>query len=256
MNSTQQVPTAYSRFCRSSLPLLLCCVLLPLYVFGWLTEAVWNRNGLNCDIPTLAFIHLHATPVRDALMVWVTRTGDVRSVLLLAVFALAVLLRQQKRRDATFLVCAVGGALLLDFVIKNAIHRVRPHLWESPAPEFDFSFPSGHSTGTMALMVTLVALAWRTRWRYAALFFGAFYVLCVGFSRLYLGVHYPSDVLGGWILSFAWVSGLILARGIQFASANLVHAKKCVLLADTSSNETESDTSPPPLQNRSGAQGH
>jgi membrane-associated phospholipid phosphatase len=256
MNSTQQVPTTHSRFRRSSLPLLFCCFLLPLYVFGWLTEAVWNRNGLNCDVPTLVFIHQRATPVRNAVMVWVTRTGDPRTVLLLGAFALVVLLRKQKRRDAAFLVCAVGGALMLDFVIKNAIHRVRPHLWESPAPEFDFSFPSGHSTGTMALMVALVALAWRTRWCYTALFFGAFYVLNVGFSRLYLGVHYPSDVLGGWILSYAWVSGLILARGILFASVNLVHAKKCVLLADSSSNETKSDTSPPPLQNRSGAQGH
>jgi hypothetical protein len=89
---------------------------------------------------------------------------------------------------------------------------VRPHLWASPAPEFDFSFPSGHSTGMMALTIALVVIAWRTRWRYAVIGFGAFYVGCVGFSRLYLGVHYPSDVLGGWALSFAWVSGMIFIR--------------------------------------------
>jgi protein tyrosine phosphatase (PTP) superfamily phosphohydrolase (DUF442 family) len=85
-------------------------------------------------------------------------------------------------------------------------------LWASPAPEFSFSFPSGHSTGTMALVLTLVILLWRTRWRYPAIFVGAFHVIAVGFSRLYLGVHYPSDVLGGWMLALAWVSGISLSR--------------------------------------------
>jgi membrane-associated phospholipid phosphatase/protein tyrosine phosphatase (PTP) superfamily phosphohydrolase (DUF442 family) len=184
------------------------CVLLPLYGLGWLIEAVWNRNGLSCDVPMLNFIHRCATPARDTLMVWMTHAGGVKAAIFLAALTVIVLLRKPTRRDALFLACAVGGALLLDLFIKNAIHRVRPHLWTSPAPEFDFSFPSGHSTGTMSFIVALVVIAWRTRWHWAVFFGGACYVAAVGFSRLYLGVHYPSDVLGGWLLALAWVGGI------------------------------------------------
>jgi membrane-associated phospholipid phosphatase/protein tyrosine/serine phosphatase len=184
------------------------CVLLPLYGFGWLIEAVWNRNGLSCDVPILNFIHRCASPTRDTLMVWMTHAGGVKTAIFLAALTVIVLLRKPTRRDALFLACAVGGALLLDLFIKNAVHRVRPHLWTSPAPEFDFSFPSGHSTGTMSFIVALVVIAWRTRWRWAVLFGGACYVAAIGFSRLYLGVHYPSDVLGGWLLALAWVGGI------------------------------------------------
>jgi membrane-associated phospholipid phosphatase/protein tyrosine phosphatase (PTP) superfamily phosphohydrolase (DUF442 family) len=211
--------------------LLLLGLLLPLFCFGWLAENVWNRDGLTCDVSILTAIHRHATPVRDVLMVWVTRAGGVKAVLALAVLTVVVLSRKAVWRHAAFLAGAVGGALLLDWFIKNAIHRIRPHLWLSPAPEFDFGFPSGHATGTMALVLALGMIAWRTRWRYTALFCGALYVGSVGFSRLYLGVHYPSDVLGGWILSFALVNGLILARRISVADSRAVRTKQFLLCA-------------------------
>lgn len=214
-----------------ALILFLAGVLLPLFCFGWLAEAAWNRDGLSCDVSILNGIHRHATPARDAVIVWITRVGGVKVALVLAALAIAVLLRKPARRDAAFLACAVGGALLLDWFVKNAIHRIRPHLWLSPVPEFDFSFPSGHATGTMAFVFTLAVIAWPTRWRYAVIFCGGVYVSCVGFSRLYLGVHYPSDVLGGWILSFAWVDGLILARRTSVAGAPAMPAKQFVLRA-------------------------
>jgi undecaprenyl-diphosphatase len=116
-----------------------------------LVETVWNRNGLNCDIPTLNFIHQFATPVLDMLMVLVTRAGSVKIVLLLTVLSACALAFKRRWRDAAFLLVAVSVALAWGWFFKNAVHRVRPHLWLSPAPEYDFSFPSGHSTGTMSL---------------------------------------------------------------------------------------------------------
>jgi membrane-associated phospholipid phosphatase/protein tyrosine phosphatase (PTP) superfamily phosphohydrolase (DUF442 family) len=187
---------------------LLIVVLLLSYGFGWLVEAVWNRNGLNDDSATLNFIHQFATHGRDTTMVWITRAGSVKTVLALTVLTAFMLALKKRRRDAAFLLPLVGGALALAWFFKNAIHRVRPHLWQSPAPEFDFSFPSGHATGTVSFMVALVVIAWRTRWRWPVLFGGLFYVVAVGFSRLYLGVHYSSDVLGGWLLALAWVGGI------------------------------------------------
>lgn len=211
--------------------LLVFGVLLPLFCFGWLADAVWNRNGLTCDVPILTLIHQFATPARDVLMVWVTRMGGVKVVLLFTGVASFELMRRQKRRETLFICISVGGALLLDWFIKNAIHRVRPHLWVSPAPEFDFSFPSGHSTGTMALAIGLAVIAWRARWRWRVVLCGCIYVAAVGFSRLYLGVHYPSDVLGGWALSIMWVCALALL--VNGAQTNAISPKKIGWLAAT-----------------------
>jgi undecaprenyl-diphosphatase len=70
------------------------------------------------------------------------------------------------------------------------------------------SFPSGHAMASMALAVALIVLLWPTRWRYPMLLGGIFFTIMVGLSRIYLGVHYPSDVLAGWVASLAWVMGL------------------------------------------------
>jgi undecaprenyl-diphosphatase len=75
-------------------------------------------------------------------------------------------------------------------------------------PESTFSFPSGHAMQSMAVGAALVILLWETRWRYVALLLSASFVLAVGLSRIYLGVHYPSDILAGWAASVAWVVGL------------------------------------------------
>jgi membrane-associated phospholipid phosphatase len=60
----------------------------------------------------------------------------------------------------------------------------------------------------MTLVVALVILTWGTRWRWLVLIVGSLYVLTIGWTRLYLGVHYPSDILAGWMLSIAWTVGL------------------------------------------------
>ena len=91
---------------------------------------------------------------------------------------------------------------------KQLFARERPSLWESIAPEATYSFPSGHAMGSMTLAAVLILLAWRTRWRWpVALLTGAFTVL-VGLSRVYLGVHYPSDILAGWAAALAWTVGI------------------------------------------------
>src|SRR3546814_8426441 len=93
---------------------------------------------------------------------------------------------------------ATGGSGLLTVVAKQAFARDRPSLWESIAPEHNFSFPSGHAMGSMTLAAVLVLLAWPTRWRWPVVAAMAVFVPMVGLSRVYLGVHFPSDILAGW----------------------------------------------------------
>ena len=69
----------------------------------------------------------------------------------------------------------------------------------------------------MALIFAIAGLAAPTRWRWLAISVGGAFVLLVGLSRVYLGVHYPSDVLAGWCAALAWVSGLLLLRHVRGA---------------------------------------
>ena len=66
------------------------------------------------------------------------------------------------------------------------------------------SFPSGHAVGSMALASSLVLLTWRSKWRWLTLMGGGMFVVIVGVSRIYFGLHYASDIVGGWLLALAW----------------------------------------------------
>ncbi len=76
------------------------------------------------------------------------------------------------------------------------------------------AFPSGHAANSMAMALTVVVLAWRTRWRWLALVSCALFVSLIGISRVYLGYHYPTDVAAGWLFSLGWVAGICLLSGV------------------------------------------
>jgi membrane-associated phospholipid phosphatase len=201
------------RFVRARWQLLLLLFLgigLPLIAFGLLAQDVWTRGGLGWDEPILRYVHNHATPGRDAAMKFISDIGHRYGVVPGAVAVVLALLVARRRGNALFFAVAVGGAGVLNQGAKLFFRRSRPDLWLSaaPAPEHTYSFPSGHAMGSMALVAALAVLAWPTRWRWWAILLGGVFTLLVGFSRVYLGVHYPSDVIAGWAASLAWVLGV------------------------------------------------
>ncbi|GAA5512426.1 hypothetical protein Dcar01_01140 [Deinococcus carri] len=185
---------------------LLLGVGIPVAMFAKTAQEVWEEGGFSFDMPTLEFIHRFATPALDHLMVFITTLAGPIVLPVVTLLLAALFWWRHHHRWAVYLILTVGGASGLMFVIKTLVHRVRPHLWVSPAPETDFGFPSGHSTASVSL--ALILLAWPTRWRWPVLVIAVVYALLVGFSRLYLGVHYPSDVLGAWGAGIAWTAGL------------------------------------------------
>lgn len=203
--------TALQTLSRYPWLLPLTALTAVLGAFGKLAEDVWNHEPFRWDVPLLADLHQAATPFWDRTMLALTTLGGAKAMALVAAGVLLWLIYRRLRVQAIFFTLAVGGAALLNPLLKQIFHRTRPDLWPQMTPEHDYSFPSGHAMGSLAVVGALVVLAWPTRWRWGVTVGGSLFVLGVGFSRLYLGVHFPSDVLAGWAAALVWVGGVALA---------------------------------------------
>jgi undecaprenyl-diphosphatase len=156
-----------------------------------------------------------ASSATTTLMKAVTFVGGPTIVLPVALVVGGWLFYRRRAHDGLFLLGAVAGAYVLEETAKAAWHRARPDLWPSLAHARGYAFPSGHATGSIAFALAIAVLAWSTRWGRLALGVGVAFALAVGLSRVYLGVHYPSDVAAGWLLGTAWVT--VLAAMTRFA---------------------------------------
>ncbi|WP_367381992.1 phosphatase PAP2 family protein [Stenotrophomonas cyclobalanopsidis] len=192
------------------LVLVFAGVLLPLAGFVALADEVHEFESFHFDAPLLWQMHGLHSPWLDRCFVLLSKLGYEWFLIPADVLIVGALLWRRRWREATFVaVCFVGSALL-NMGSKQFFQRDRPSLWESIAPESTFSFPSGHAMGTMTLAATLVLLAWNTRWRWPVLVLAPLFSLLVSLSRVYLGVHYPSDILAGWCAALVWVVGCYL----------------------------------------------
>ena len=183
-------------------------VLLPLWGFAGLVDELREQEVFFFDIPVMLALHKMATPGVDAFFVLMSKLGYLWGVLPLDVGIIGWLIWRRRFRDGLFFGLAIVGSLILNLAAKNHFTRIRPDLWLSLQPETTFSFPSGHAMGSVTLCVALVLLLWPTRWRWWVLIAASSFVLLVGMSRIYLGVHYPSDILAGWTAGTAWVMAM------------------------------------------------
>jgi undecaprenyl-diphosphatase len=150
-----------------------------------------------------------------------TLGGGVIRVAVLALIVVALLIAQYWW-SAALTVVATGGAALLETLMKLVVGRPRPHLFPHAVAADGSSFPSGHATNTCACALVMIYLLWHMFQHRGLTTAGAallmVFVLLVGLSRIVLGVHYPTDVLGGYALAGAWV-GTALACFVPALSA-------------------------------------
>ena len=192
------------------LALLFVGVLAPLWLFAELADEVHGMEAMVFDDALLRRLHDWTSPFLDRFFVWFSLAGYRYGVVPLDILISLGLLAARRWREAAFAIVAFAGSALLNLATKQFFQRQRPELWDSIAPEHTFSFPSGHAMGSMTLAAVVVLLAWHTRWRGWVLAAALLFTGLVGVSRLYLGVHYPSDVLAGWAAGLAWTSGVYL----------------------------------------------
>ncbi|MFD2719975.1 phosphatase PAP2 family protein [Hymenobacter monticola] len=182
----------------------------PWCVFIKVAQEVWEDKGFRGDQAILEFLYAHANPGLNAVALWMARAGGTLWTPVVEAAVLLGLLLARQRRAALFFILSVGGAGALNLFAKLLLARARPAFWVSIAPETTYSFPSGHAMGAAALALTLGVLLWPTRARWMAVVLGMAWALLMGWSRMYLGVHFPSDVLAGWVGSIGWVGGMHL----------------------------------------------
>ena len=186
------------------------------WAFAELADGVMEGEFRAFDRGVLLWIHATFPGWLDAPMRFVTALGYYWVVLPLLAAALFVFYRKGLRVSAALLFVATAGSIVLTTVLKAVFHRARPELFESGYTASFYSFPSGHATvavgfyGTLTLLVAYRLGGWK-RWSVAAA--GVFLVLLIGFSRLYLGVHYPTDVLAGYLAAPLWV----ISVGVVYA---------------------------------------
>ena len=206
---------------RGALGLSLTVGLAAVVGFGWLfggiTEDVIKGNELTAlDSPVAHWLAGQRVAWLTAVMRAATELGSVRVIApLVAATALLLVIRTQRADAAALLVIAAAGASLLVALVKLLIGRARPDRRAAGAGRQLQFPPSGHSAQAVATYGALAYLAGRavSRWgqRVAAWTVATLIAVLVGFSRLYLGVHWLSDVLGGYALGAAWLAIVITA---------------------------------------------
>ena len=196
---------------------------LCLVAFAWVAAHVVAGRTQAFDEAVLATLARHQSPALTTVMLNVTLLGTSTVVVGVALISALFLALGRQRDSAALLLAATLGAVVLNDVLKAAFGRPRPHVFAWGTPVVDTSFPSGHAMSAAAVYATLAYLAARQESRrgarLATYVVAAAVIAAVAFSRLYLGVHYPTDVVAGLVVGWAWAAFCVatLEAGQRYA---------------------------------------
>lgn len=157
---------------------------VPVIIFFRIAGEILEKEPIGIDATILAWIHSQATPALNTFFYDITTLGNVEIALPFTALLLAFLLYKKHRRHAMIVFFGVGGAAAANLVLKLLFQRDRPTFWQSIITETGYSFPSGHAMITAAIILCIIAILWKTKWRIVAIIIGALIILLVGFSRL------------------------------------------------------------------------
>ena len=187
----------------------------------------WVQKGVtqSFDVAVLQWMHEHNSPLLTQLAVELTYLGTGTVVLMIVAVAALFLWHTQHKHSARLLLAAVAGNIILNGVLKLVFHRDRPTVFEWQTTAVSSSFPSGHAMSATVCYGTVAYLVIRLQkhhWsRVLTGISAVVLILLICATRLYLGVHYPSDVIAGILVGLAW-AGFCMAT----LEASLVIARR------------------------------
>jgi undecaprenyl-diphosphatase len=183
-----------------------------LYLFVLIADEVLGQETAALDAAAFQLVHRFSSPQMDLAAAAFSLMGS-EAVLLLSVILLGLFVWQRRWGAAVLLVLISGGVQLLNNILKNTFHRARPVQVVGIIAAQQYSFPSGHAMVSAAFYFYLAYLCWvlvHGVWRFVLIAGLVVLVLLIGASRIYLQVHYLSDVIAGYVAGFVWADAVII----------------------------------------------
>jgi undecaprenyl-diphosphatase len=184
-----------------------------LWLFAQIAEEVLEKESHALDTSILLAIRRLHTTLLDQAMMGITFIGDP-SVLLVICLGMGIwLLKQQRRATAMTLLIAAIGAIGLNVWLKHLFSRARPALWNHIVDVGNYSFPSGHAMVSLVIygLIGYILATQFPQHQKLITSFTTILIAAIGFSRLYLGVHWPTDVLAGYAAGLVWLIACIIS---------------------------------------------
>ena len=186
----------------------LAICLSIIFIVSHISDNVLDREAFEFDRTILLWIHSFANPILDRVMYYFTRLNDPDTAFIVATVVISILIWKRFYAEARIFAIACFGGIVLSYGLKAVFGKVRPDLWESAIVDTSYSYPSGHALGSTILYgfsAYLLAIHYP---RFAKFIYPlAVLLICtIGFSRLYLGVHWPTDIIGGYGIGFLWLT--------------------------------------------------
>jgi membrane-associated phospholipid phosphatase len=194
---------------------------VSIVLFGKVSDEVLEHETMSFDTRVIEEVREMRDPALDRVMLAITATGEPWALSLVTGLVGLRWLRESRRADIATLLLATAGGSVVNQLLKRLFKRDRPAIKLRRAHASGSSYPSGHAMTTLAAYGTVAYLVSRrgalTHRPGAALVWVPVLALCVlvGSSRVYLEVHYPTDVIGAWAVGTIWLTTCGIARGFM-----------------------------------------
>lgn len=208
----------------------LAVAALAMWGFATLAQEVLEKETYAFDTSILLYLRSLHTPLRDRVMLAFTFFGEPNLLLALSVSLGIILWVRKHRSEARTIAVAGAGAIGLNILLKQLFARARPQLWQRTVDVKFYSFPSGHAMISMVIYGLLGYLLGsrfpKQRWWIYGL--TIILVAVIGLSRLYLGVHWPTDVIAGYTAGLVWLIACISSLEVwkQFRASSAASEEK------------------------------
>ncbi|MEG4348156.1 phosphatase PAP2 family protein [Microcoleus sp. LAD1_D3] len=217
----------------------LAVAALAMWGFATIAEEVLEKESYAFDTSILLALRKLHTPLRDQIMLGFTFLGEPKLLLVICLSLGIVLLGRNHRSESATIAIAGGGAIGLNLLLKKLFARDRPQLWERVVNVTFYSFPSGHAMISMVIYGLLGYFlgARFPKQRGSIYSLTVVLIAAIGLSRLYLGVHWPTDVIAGYTAGVVWLITCIITLEIWKELRSLTTASKEEFLSPENSQE-------------------